>query len=161
MSWLFVSAMLVFITACTEEKTGGAVDVRWDREVCERCRMAVSDRHYSAQVRGGLAQNHQVFKFDDIGCAVVWLDQQSWKDREDVEIWVNEQEGGKWIDARTARYSIDNYTPMGYGLGAKTSTDSSLLDFRKAVAHIYQVEKKYNIHNGEAHSSPVAVEANQ
>jgi len=47
---------LLFFSACSSEPDTGPGKVRWDREVCERCAMAVSDRSYSAQVRGGTAE---------------------------------------------------------------------------------------------------------
>ena len=156
-SAMFVIFLLV-ISGCSAEQTTGAEDVRWDRETCERCRMTVSDRLFSAQVRGGAGQQHKVYKFDDIGCAVVWLDQQDWKDEPDVEIWVNEQNNGKWINARTARFTRNNNTPMAYGLGAQVSDNPALLNFSQARAHIYEIEKKYNLHNGEPHPEPPVVE---
>ena len=79
---LFRLLLIAFLLAgCSGEDATGPGEVRWDRESCARCAMAVSDRHFSAQVRGGAAgQRTRLYKFDDIGCAVVWLDQQDWKD---------------------------------------------------------------------------------
>ena len=74
---IFIPLFLA-LTACEEEKTTGAEDVRWDREICARCAMAVSDRNFSAQVRGGReGKKAKVYKFDDLGCAVIWLDKQN------------------------------------------------------------------------------------
>ena len=78
MRGLFRLLLITFLLAgCSGEDATGPGEVRWDRESCTRCAMAVSDRHFSAQVRGGATgQKTRLYKFDDIGCAVVWLDQQ-------------------------------------------------------------------------------------
>jgi len=143
------------ITACSEQDTG-PVKVRWDRESCARCAMAVSDRNYSAQIRGGPAgKGTQVYKFDDIGCAVIWLDQQAWKDEARTEIWVNDHRNGTWIDARKAYYVTGKITPMGYGLGAQLEPVEEALGFAAASRHIYEIETTTHKHKG-GHMHPMA-----
>lgn len=151
-SLLLVSLLpaLLLLSACEEEKTTGAVKVRWDREICARCAMAVSDRNYSAQVRGGRKDKKaKVYKFDDVGCAVIWLDKQKWKDDARTEIWVNEYNSGKWIDARKAWYVKMNNTPMDYGLGAQKEKVDGAINFEQAKKHIYDVEQRFNPHTGQ------------
>ena len=99
---MFNLLMLILLVAgCSQQADTGPVEVRWDRENCERCAMAVGDRNYSAQVRGGAVETKtRVYKFDDIGCAVIWLDKQAWKDDSRTEIWVTDYRSGDWIDAR-------------------------------------------------------------
>ena len=139
----------LLLVACEEEKTTGAVDVRWDREICARCAMAVSDRNYSAQVRGGRADKKpKVYKFDDVGCAVIWLDKQNWKDDPRTEIWVNDHRDGKWINAKTAWYIEMKNTPMDYGMGAQIDKVEGAFDFEQAQKHIYEVEQRFNPHTG-------------
>jgi len=146
------SLLLVFlfiISACSLEEETGPVEVRWDKESCARCVMAVSDRYFSAQIRGGPADSRTiVYKFDDIGCAVIWLDQQSWKDETRTEIWVNDHRNGDWIDARQASYVTGMVTPMAYGLGAQSDMIEGGLDFTAASKHIYQVEETSHKHRG-------------
>ncbi len=148
--------ILIFgLSACSKEADNGPGEVRWDREVCERCLMAVGDRRFAAQVRGGAAGEQQkLYKFDDLGCAVIWLDQQNWKDNPQTEIWVNDFQTEKWIDARTAAYVKDQLSPMNYGLGAQLSSTPDSLDFDQAREHIYQIEEQYNLHNGTLHTTP-------
>ena len=138
------------LTACNENDQTGPVEIRWDKESCARCAMAISDRKYSAQVRGGPAGSKtKVFKFDDIGCVVIWLDQQPWKDDPRTEVWVTDYRNGNWIDARKASYVTGMVTPMGYGLGAQSDTSEGSLDFTAASKHIYQVEGAEHKHRGE------------
>jgi len=147
---LLLLSSLLLLGACKEEKTTGPIDVRWDREICARCAMAVSDRNYSAQVRGGRkGKKAKVYKFDDIGCAVIWLDKQNWKEDARTEIWVNDHRNGKWINAKTAWYlKINNNTPMDYGLGAQPEKAQGALSYKEAKAYIYEVEKRFNAHSG-------------
>lgn len=140
--WLvFVYALLV---ACSEPQTG-AVDVKWDRDACERCRMVLSDRQHSAQVRGGPADRKAKVKmFDDFGCAVLWLDNQTWKDDARTEIWVNDHRDGRWIDARQAWYVKGQITPMEFGLGAQDEAAEKALNYTQAAEYIREREAKFN-----------------
>ena len=125
--------------------TTGPVEVKWDRDGCERCRMVLSDRMHSAQVRGGpQGQKTKVYKCDDFGCAVLWLEKQPWKNHSDTEIWVNDHRDGHWIDARQAHYISGQNTPMSFGLGAQDTLPDQALTFVQAVEHVQQREARVN-----------------
>ncbi len=144
-------AFLLLFAGCSGEPDTGPGKVRWDREICARCAMAVSDHNYAAQIRGGpVGQKGKLYKFDDIGCAVIWLDQQPWKDNPSIEIWVTDYRNGDWIDARKAWYVKGKITPMGYGLGATPEKETGALDFAAAKKHIYNVEETFHIHRGDS-----------
>lgn len=141
--------ILMLLTACGDKQVTGAIDVRWDREICARCAMAVSDPKFAAQVRDIRPDGKaKIYKFDSIGCAVIWLDKQSWGKPGQSELWVNDNRTGEWIDARTAWYVQKDNTPMGYGLGAQTDKISGSLNFTQAREQIYTIEKTENIHGG-------------
>jgi nitrous oxide reductase accessory protein NosL len=145
--------IVLMVTACSQEDATGPGKVRWDKESCARCAMSVSDRKFSAQVRGGDAAGRtKLYKFDDIGCAVIWLKKQEWRDDPRTEIWVTDHRNGEWIDARKAFYVTGNITPMGYGLGAQPEIAAGVLDFSGAQKHIMMVEKTEHIHGG-AHAN--------
>jgi ABC-2 type transport system permease protein len=57
------------LSGCSSEPLTGPVDIKWDRDVCVRCSMVISDRHFAAQIRNPMKK---VLKFDDFGCAVFW-----------------------------------------------------------------------------------------
>jgi len=144
-----LSLLLLLLSACGQQEESGPVEVRWDRETCARCAMAISDHNFSAQVRGGESgKRTQVYKFDDIGCAVIWLDKQPWKDDARTEVWVTDHRNGSWIDARQASYVTDRVTPMGYGLGAQNQAADGGLDFAAASKHVYEVEEGAHKHRG-------------
>ena len=72
---VLLSFFFLFLVACSPEEFTGPGEIRWDREVCKRCNMSVGDRFYAAQVRGAPAEEKtELYKFDDIGCAVIWLE---------------------------------------------------------------------------------------
>lgn len=147
----------VLLAACSGDPGTGPVDVKWDRDVCARCNMVLSDRQHSAQVRHTPADGRsQVKLFDDLGCAVLWLDQQPWRDAAGIEIWVNDHVTGEWLDARTAHYVRGRITPMQYGLGAQREFVAGALDYAQAVEHIHEIERRFNVHGGNLDHPPPA-----
>ncbi len=148
--------MALLLGGCSRAPDTGPGEVRWDRDTCARCAMAISDPKFSAQVRVHPPQGRsRLYKFDDIGCAVIWLDEHKLADDPKVEIWVNDYHSGDWLDARKAWYVPGQITPMGYGLGATARKEPGAMDFAAARRHIYQVEKTYHLHRGgESHAQP-------
>jgi copper chaperone NosL len=151
---LFACALLLplvsgGLVACSGDPGTGPVDVKWDRLPCERCRMVLSDRRHAAQVRVRPAQGRsQVLFFDDIGCAVIWLEDKPFRDAPGTEIWVTDWRSGDWLDARKAYYLGGQLTPMEYGLGAQPEPTPEALNWAGARGHIFEVERRYNVHGG-------------
>lgn len=140
--------MALLLVACSSDPGSGPVEVKWDRTSCERCRMVLSDHHFAAQVRyqpEGKGRT-KVAQFDDIGCAILWLQEQTWKDDPRTEIWVADLNSGEWMDARSASYVKQQRTPMEYGLGAQREAVVGALDFKQAIAHVHEVEQRFNSH---------------
>lgn len=131
MTRLLVALMLLLALAgCGREPKTGPVEVKWDRDTCVRCNMALSDKRYAAQVRGG--PKHQAFKFDDFGCVVFWLRDKPWADDPATEIWVMDLRSDKWIDARKAYYVPNKMTPMAYGFGAVALPEPGSVNYEEA-----------------------------
>jgi copper chaperone NosL len=145
---LYLMFLLLLLAGCSGKPDTGPGEVKWDRDACERCRMVLSDRKHSAQIRIFPAEKKRskLINFDDIGCAVIWLEEQSWKSDPKTEIWVADRQGRGWLDARKANYIKGDVTPMEYGLGAQEAPAESSLDFAQAKAHIFEVEKRFNLH---------------
>lgn len=146
---LFVLFSALILPACGGGKQTGPVDVKWDRDSCERCQMMLSERNFSAQVRVfPEGKRSKVYKFDDMGCAVLWLEKQTYSDDPKTEIWVNNYKTKDWINAKQSWYIKGQTTPMNYGLGAQPDKVDGALDYEQAVKHINLVEKKFNVHGG-------------
>lgn len=124
------------LSACSSEPLTGPAKINWDRDVCVRCSMAISDRAYAAQIRDPMKK---VLKFDDFGCAVFWKEHQSWSDA-DIEFWAvdsrAEPTGSQWIDVRKAAFVGGKRSPMGYGFAgvpAGTAEAVPYAEARKAI----------------------------
>ena len=120
LSLFFALVLVMGMGGCSSKKStnGQPAVMHWDRDMCERCKMALSERKYAVQVIN--PANGKVYKFDDIGCAVLWFDEKHipWKDR--AIIWITDAKTGEWIDARKAKFTDDSITPMAYGFAAFT-----------------------------------------
>jgi len=125
------------------------VDFVWDRVDCEECKMALSDPHYSAQVIG---PDGRAYYFDDIGCAILWLKRQSWKDK--ARVWVNDVKTKEWIEAEKANWIYgDPKTPMGYGFAATRSPVDKALDYETVKKWMF-IGKNLVNENLLKHSQP-------
>jgi nitrous oxide reductase accessory protein NosL len=147
--FLFVIMISVFIIACSEEKQTGVIGVKWDRDACERCQMMLSEHHFAAQIRVFPKEKRsKVYKFDDMGCAVLWLAKQSYQNDPKTEIWVNHYQTNEWLNAKNSWFIKQQSSPMNYGLGAQNKRITGALNYQQAVQHINDVEQKLNIHGG-------------
>ena len=141
---LLLAAGLLSLAGCGDPGTGPG-DAKWDRITCERCRMVLSARTYSAQIRTLKADGKSSLHFfDDIGCALIWLEDQPWREDPRTQIWVTDWRNGAWIDARAAHYLPGKETPMQYGLGAQSEPAAGAIDFAAARKHIHEVEARFN-----------------
>jgi len=116
--------------------------VHWDRDMCARCAMVVSDRKNTTQVIN--PQNSKVYMFDDIGCMILWFEDENipWKDK--AVIWITDADTGKWINARKAFYDTENITPMAYGFSAHKSKDAiqkgqEIIDYTEVVKRVKKI----------------------
>ena len=107
---------------------------RLGRESCQHCGMLISDPRYVTQIWD--PEYGRVRVYDDFGCAVLAAERREELDRDNIGFWVaDENEPGRWLEARSARYRSDVATPMGYGYAAGTGERYSR-DFATAVAAV-------------------------
>ncbi|MCD6654514.1 MAG: nitrous oxide reductase accessory protein NosL [Sulfurovum sp.] len=137
-----------FLSGCEEKDPNAVEKIHWDRDMCVRCVMVISDRKNAAQVIN--PENGKNYKFDDIGCAVLWFEEEKieWKDK--AKIWVTDCTTGNWIDARKAFYNTVTLTPMAYGLGAHESNSSipkgeEVLNYEQMCQRVIFIENKKNV----------------
>lgn len=136
---------MFFLSGCGEEKSKtAAVKMHWDRDMCVRCVMVISDRKNAAQVRN--PKNGKTYLYDDIGCVILWFKEEkiAWKD--EAVIWVTDVKTGEWINARTAFYDTENITPMGYGFSAHKTKDTieqgqEIIDFAEVTRRVIKIGK--------------------
>lgn len=106
----------LFFVACNSQIDTKPKEVKFDREICERCKMIISDRNYVAQVVN--PKDGKSYYHDDIGCAILWFEESniSWKD--EAVIYITDAKTGKWIDSKNAFWTYGATTPMDFGFSA-------------------------------------------
>jgi len=118
----------------------GMLEIIWDRDTCSRCSMAISDRRFAAELRGG--EKNAAFKFDDVGCLVTWMQAKEkefpWLAEAATRLWVADitSAGDKWLDARKAHYSGGKVSPMGYNQAASAYAQPGAMDFEEMRRHV-------------------------
>jgi len=137
-----LTPLALALSACKKSDwPEGMVEIKWDRDVCPRCSMVISDRRFAAQLRGG--PKNMAVKFDDIGCFTIWirdnLKNHPWLDDPATRMWVADVTSkGKeviWLDPRKVQY-ITRTSPMGYNFGAVAYPQMGSLDFESMRQHV-------------------------
>lgn len=120
----------------------GMAEIKWDRDVCARCSMVISDRRFAAQLRGG--PEDRAVKFDDIGCLVFWMQEKAakfpWLKAPETRLWVADfnsksREEMRWLDPRRA-FFVTRTSPMGYNFAAVAAPLAGALDFTDTRQHV-------------------------
>ena len=97
-----VTSLVGPMAGCWQSPSTGPGEIHWDRQTCERCQMVISQRRHAVQVRA--KGDHRAHAFDDLGCALLWLDEEGLPAGRDSggdslhEIWVKGPHGSEWID---------------------------------------------------------------
>jgi len=137
---------LFAFNGCQKKSSNGVEQIHWDRDVCARCVMAISDRKFAAEIVN--PKTKKAYKFDDIGCAVLWLKENKIPWSDSAKIFVKDGKSGKWVDARSAKYTNDAISPMGYGFKAfslkNAPKDKKLYNFDYVQKKIIKIENMNN-----------------
>ncbi len=110
---LAVLIVLVLAISCGDKPESGPVKIYYGEDICERCKMIISEKNFAAQYK---LSNGETVKFDDLGCMIQYT-----HDTEKTpisEVYVVDYSSEGWIDGRKAYYiwTENINTPMGYGL---------------------------------------------
>jgi copper chaperone NosL len=125
---------LVLVASGCGQPTSGPVEVKWGRDTCDYCGMVIDEPRFAAQLRAG--PTRKVYKFDDLGDAVLFLAKQDWADHPDNEVWVGDMDSGKWIDGLKAFYLGGQRTPMAHGFGALSVSREGTQDYTRTKGAI-------------------------
>jgi len=142
---ILMIVILVFIFSACEKKDRSAVSkVHWDRDMCARCVMVVSDRFNTTQVKD--PKTGKKYMFDDIGCMALWFEEEKieWKDR--AIVWVTDVNTGEWINAKIAFYDTENITSMAYGFSAHKTESTikegqEIVDYNEVLRRVIKIGK--------------------
>ncbi len=141
---LIIGLLAFGFSACEERSKTDVAKVHWDRDMCARCVMVVSDRQNTTQVRD--PKTGKKYMFDDIGCTVLWFKEENIEWKDEAIIWITEVNTGEWINARTAFYDTENITPMAYGFSAHRTKETikdtqEIVDYNEVVKRVLIIGK--------------------
>lgn len=118
---LIVLVLVLSFTVYAEEVKRGLAPI------CTLCNMAISDKNIKFSVAD--TKSLQKVMFDDIGCALLWRDQQcaTMQDSFDSNAITYDYYTTEVVNMRDAFFVIDSgvNTPMGYGILAFKSKDKA------------------------------------
>ena len=137
--FLILSILALSFVGCEKKDPSSLGKVHWDRDMCARCVMVVSDRKNTTQVKDPITGKK--YMFDDIGCMALWFKEENiqWKDK--AIVWITDVNTGAWIDAKKAFYDTENITPMAYGFSAHTGKESikkgqEIIDYGEVIKRV-------------------------
>ena len=141
---LIILTLLILSTGCEKRSKTDVAKVHWDRDMCARCVMVVSDRRNTTQIRN--PKTGKKYMFDDIGCAILWFKDENITWKESAIIWITDVNTSKWIDAKKAFYDTENITPMAYGFSAHASKETikqgqEVVDFEELSHRVLKIGK--------------------
>ena len=117
MKYMLILLVLMGLTACRDKIDTGPHAVHYGEDVCERCRMIISDKRFAAQFITG---SGEAKKYDDIGCMIDDLKEAEERGEKPLAVYVSDYNTGEWLDAGKAFY-LENgelKSPMGYNIAA-------------------------------------------
>ena len=117
---LRVLPLLIFMAACAPGPPRPAT-LDTANDTCRHCRMAVSDRHFAAQI---VAPGEEPLFFDDIGCLRDYAAAHA-ELLDDAVVFVADHRTAEWVEGRSAVYTRTRVaTPMASGLMAHRDASS-------------------------------------
>ncbi len=105
------------------------------------CGMVIDNMDYISQV---ISPSGKTWFFHDHGGFIKWLEDKEFRDSS--TIWVMSRDTKKWIDGRSAFYSLVDKTPMGYGFGAYEKKAPTHVDFDTMRLRMLRGETLNNPH---------------
>ena len=114
--------------ATNVSKDGKPVPIKLGVTMDPECGMEVEKMVHASQV---ILKDGRAFVFDDPGCMIKWLHKNHY-DPKDVKLWTYSDDTHRWIDAKKARYTLTDSTPMHYGFGAyEKNTSKKTVSFEE------------------------------
>lgn len=105
------------------------------------CGMVIDNMDYISQV---ISPSGKTWFFHDHGGFIKWLEDKEFRDSS--TIWVMSRDTKRWINGRSAFYSLIDKTPMGYGFGAYEKKAPTHVDFDTMRLRMLRGETLNNPH---------------
>ena len=107
---------------------------------CPQCNMFLVGKKYTAET---VTHDGKTHFFDDVGCMVLWVEQNV-KDDNELVGWVFTLDSQKWVKADKAFYSINDGTPMHYGFGAYEKSFEKAIEYEEMKLRMLRGENMTN-----------------
>jgi len=104
------------------------------------CGMVIDTLIDASQI---VSPSSKTYFFHDHGGMVNWLSDKGFKD--EAIIWVTSRDSKKFINARSAYYSVDDITPMGNGFGAYEFKKDGHISFDEMSLKMLRGENMNNL----------------
>ncbi|MDQ0154864.1 nitrous oxide reductase accessory protein NosL [Robertmurraya andreesenii] len=135
--WLILCILL--LAGCSQEQSFEPDEINPEIDVCEICNMGIVHENYATQV---IAKNGDVYKFDDIGCMMEFLqDEQTIKEEDVAKKYVRDVNTGEWIELEKAFHSYhpDHWTPMANGV-VTFKDKQSAQEYENRIGEVYDYQ---------------------
>lgn len=121
---LLILFFLFLILSCKNDSEIKPVDVFYGQDMCEKCKMIISEKVFSAQY---ILRREKAKKFDDIGCMMHFFFEEETERDKVLAIFVRDYDSKDWINGEKAYYvwSKNIKTPMEHGLVALKEKESA------------------------------------
>ncbi|MCK5710983.1 MAG: nitrous oxide reductase accessory protein NosL [Deltaproteobacteria bacterium] len=125
--------VFVLVFSCGDKPEGGPVKIYYGEDICERCKMIISEKDFAAQYQ---VSTGKTVKFDDLGCMFHYMDGAN--KAQMSAVYVMDYDSKQWVDGESAYYvwTENISTPMGHGVVA-------LKDSREAAELSNKEKGKY------------------
>lgn len=137
---LVLLAVFPLIYGCNKTVDTLAKEPKWDRDVCARCAMQVSDPLHSAQIVDGISGKR--YYFDDIGCAALWMQDGKFAWSKTAKLYFTDGLNGSWIKSDDAIFAHDFVTPMSFGVA--TFQNKQSVPEGKTIISYDEAVKRFN-----------------
>lgn len=123
MKILLILLVVLSFTACRDKIETGPHVIHYGEDVCERCKMIISDKRFAAEL---VDQKGEALMFDDVGCMADYMKGSEKEGAKPLAMYVTDFGTGEWIDAGMAFYLLNPElkSPMGYNIAAFGSAEA-------------------------------------
>lgn len=154
LSIALLGGALTGLVGCDKSVNLDPVNPAWDRDTCTRCNMLISDHHFTAQIVNPQTGDH--FSFDDLGCALDWLNKTHPTWAKDALIYATDAQGEGWVNIQKGVIATPFVTPMSFGLGVvasadKLPTDKKVVTLEEAQALVAEKIQSKAHHHAMGH----------
>ena len=130
---------LTFFTAYNSSQSSSTTALKSETRICPKCNMEVEK---SNQHSASLVKNGTVHYFDDIGCMILWSNENNINTQ---KAKVFSADTTHYIDAASASYKIGEKTPMSYGFCAYEKSVENHIDFDEVTIKMLRGEHMANL----------------